>query len=852
MSRPRDPDHNSEARAHALAALDILDTAQEPEFDDIAGLASQICEAPVALVSLIDGERQWFKARVGMEACQTSLDQSVCAHAIGDPVPGIFQIADLTVDPRTHDNPLVTGAPHLRFYAGAPLVTPEGQAIGTLCVLDQEPRPDGLTPAQATALTALAQQVMSLLVLRRTSTALVAAERREAEQAHRESHEAQEARRVSEARYRTLFDAIDQGFCIIEFFDGPHGPLSDYVHVEANPGYERQTGIANIVGQTIRVMTPAEADGWVEIYGAVLRTGEPVRFEREFVLAGRYIEVSAHRIEPANLRQVAILFSDISDRKRAERGLRAHTSDLEQRVATQAADVRLFGDIIQASAAPICAFDHEFRLIAFNQAHSDEFFRIMGHRVQLGEVFPDLFPAEQREVIRGFMARALTGEVYTVTEDFGDPALVKPYWEISYSPLCDQAGEIIGAFHYARDITSRLRAEAELATTQDALRQSQKMEAIGQLTGGVAHDFNNLLTVIKSSTDLLKRPDLPVERRGRYVEAIANTVDRAAKLTGQLLAFARRQTLKPETFDASESVRALTEMMHTLTGSRIEIVTDLPDTGCNVHADPSQFDTALVNLAVNARDAMDGAGRITLAVRSVPELPARRSHGARAGGHVAVSLSDTGSGIAPDQLERIFEPFFTTKGVGKGTGLGLSQVIGFAKQSGGDVMVESALGQGTTFTLYLPCATAEVVRDKKVEDTSEQPAEGHGTRVLVVEDNADVGAITGQSLEDLGYEIQLATDAERALVVLAAAPERFDVVFSDVVMPGMGGIALGQELRRLYHDLPVVLTSGYSHVLAEEGPKGVELLQKPYSAEELSRMLYRAATWRRRQRLVSR
>ena len=212
------------------------------------------------------------------------------------------------------------------------------------------------------------------------------------------------------------------------------------------------------------------------------------------------------------------------------------------------------------------------------------------------------------------------------------------------------------------------------------MRQSQKLEAVGQLTGGVAHDFNNLLTVIKSSTDLLKRPNLSEDRRARYIGAISDTVDRAAKLTGQLLAFARRQALRPEVFDAGRSVRAIGEMVGTLTGARIEVAIRVGDAPCHIRADPSQFDTALVNMAVNARDAMGGEGRLTIAVDAVDFVPAMRAHPALTGDYVRIALTDTGSGIPPDQVERIFEPFFTTKGVGQGTGLGLSQVIGFVKQ----------------------------------------------------------------------------------------------------------------------------------------------------------------------------
>ncbi|WP_375409889.1 PAS domain-containing protein [uncultured Methylobacterium sp.] len=401
-----------------------------------------------------------------------------------------------------------------------------------------------------------------------------------------------------------------------------------------------------------------------------------------------------------------------------------------------------------------------------------------------------------------------------------------------------------------RDITDEKAAEIELAGAQDALRQAQKMEAVGQLTGGVAHDFNNLLTVIKSSTDLLKRPNLADERRTRYITAISDTVDRAAKLTSQLLAFARRQSLKPEVFDAALSVRAIGDMMGTLTGSRIRIVTQLPEEACFLHADPSQFDTALVNMAVNARDAMDGEGELTIAVQAVKKMPAVRSQPAVRGPFVAVSISDTGSGIPEGQLERIFEPFFTTKGVGQGTGLGLSQVFEFAKQSGGEVTVTSRLGKGSTFTLYLP-RVAEV--ERHVDGGEPEPLmDGHGTCVLVVEDNPDVGLFATQTLTELGYGTVWAANAEEALAELAKDADRFDVVFSDVVMPGMNGIDLARRIREEHHDLPVLLASGYSHVLAQNGTYGFELLQKPYSVEDLSRLLRKVATWQRRRRIMGR
>lgn len=377
---------------------------------------------------------------------------------------------------------------------------------------------------------------------------------------------------------------------------------------------------------------------------------------------------------------------------------------------------------------------------------------------------------------------------------------------------------------------------AERMRTEDALRQAQKVEAIGQLTGGVAHDFNNLLTVIRSSADLLRRPELTEEKRRRYVDAISDTADRAAALTRQLLAFARRQPLQPEVFDAAARLEQLMPILRTTVGSRIAIHLKRDPEPDIVEVDPSQFDTALLNMVVNARDAMEGEGTLVATVRTTLSIPPRRGHAESPGDYVAVSIADTGAGIAPDWLDRIFEPFFTTKEIGRGTGLGLSQVFGFAKQSGGDVVVESEESRGAIFTLYLPRADAKaVVTASHIPEPS--LADKEGRCVLVVEDNQTVGEFAAQLLEELGYATMWASNAQAALDLIAEKPDRFDAVFSDVVMPGLNGVEFAQRLRRDHPGIPVVLTSGYSDVLAAEGTHGFTLLHKPYSVEALSRAL---------------
>ncbi|MCA1515805.1 PAS domain S-box protein [Bradyrhizobium sp. NBAIM01] len=406
-------------------------------------------------------------------------------------------------------------------------------------------------------------------------------------------------------------------------------------------------------------------------------------------------------------------------------------------------------------------------------------------------------------------------------------------FDFGMRPVLDRQGNITGAVPEAVDITERRRGE-------EALRQSQKMEAIGQLTGGVAHDFNNLLTIIRSATDFLRRRELPEERRRRYVDAISETVERASKLTAQLLAFARRQPLKPQIFNVGSQVEGVAQLVRPLVGARIEIAVEVQDADCFTVADIAQFEAALINLAINARDAMDGEGRLTIAVRKVSGIPSLRAQSARRGDYVAISVTDTGSGIAPEHLEQIFEPFFTTKEVGKGTGLGLSQAFGFAKQSEGDIAVTSTQGEGATFTIYLPQAQSPATEKEAAALSHEAATTGRGYRVLVVEDDDEVGRFSTELLEDLGYVVRRVANANAALAILGENEFAVDLVFSDVIMPGMNGVELAGIIRERYPGLPVVLTSGYSNVLAENAHRGFELIQKPYSVESLSRILRKA------------
>jgi PAS domain S-box-containing protein len=534
---------------------------------------------------------------------------------------------------------------------------------------------------------------------------------------------------------------------------------------------------------------------------------------------------------------------DITIAKQAEIDLRSVNDDLESLVAQRTAQLRSresqLRAILETTNQHQDLLDLEGRVVYANatalSAAAASPADVLSKRFWEAPWF-DEAPAVAKSVEEAFR-QASDGATSRMDIELSLPVGHR-HFELALRPVTDETGEITAVLAEAVDTTER-------RTNEEALRQAQKMEAVGQLTGGVAHDFNNLLTIIRSATDFLRRRDLPEERRRRYVDAISDTADRASRLTGQLLAFARRQPLAPVVFDVGAQVDSVASLIHPLVGGRIDIQTSAPQERMLAVADLGQFETTLVNLAVNARDAMNGEGRLVISAEPAMEIPPVRSHPARPGDYVAISVEDTGTGIPSDRLQTIFEPFFTTKEVGRGTGLGLSQAFGFAKQSGGDIVVSSVVGEGSLFTIYLPRTRVGAAPDPAPKPYMD-PADGQGHRILVVEDNSEVGRFSTELLEDLGYATDWVRSADAALTTLSEDEFAFDLVFSDVIMPGMNGVELVTNIRERYPGLPVVLTSGYSSVLAENAHHGFELVQKPYSVEMLSRVITKAIGERRR------
>ena len=392
------------------------------------------------------------------------------------------------------------------------------------------------------------------------------------------------------------------------------------------------------------------------------------------------------------------------------------------------------------------------------------------------------------------------------------------FWaNVVIDPIHNDAGELIGYAKITRDISERKEAQERLAKIQQQLAESQKLDALGQLTGGVAHDFNNLLMIISGNIHTIKK-EVSSPKSIRALRSIELASERAAGLTRQLLTFARRQSVQPQTIKIAERLHALRDVLNSGLGRTVSLVIDVKDDIWNIVVDPNEFETALVNLVVNARDAMPEGGLVTITARNMP-----------GDNLVAISVEDTGTGIPDDIAAKVFDPFFTTKPVGKGTGLGLSQVHGFAYQAGGSIDLKSTLGEGTTITICLPRSTAE-----QAPEDDPLSAVRNGT-VLLVEDNPEVADASSGLLRQLGYTVRWASDASAALAEIEN--NEIDIVCSDIVMPGrLDGVGLARTIRALHPKLPILLMTGYSGN-GSEVDVPFPILSKPYQLHELSREL---------------
>jgi PAS domain S-box-containing protein len=405
------------------------------------------------------------------------------------------------------------------------------------------------------------------------------------------------------------------------------------------------------------------------------------------------------------------------------------------------------------------------------------------------------------------------------------------FWaSVVIDPIRDEKGAVIGYAKITRDISERREAQLALERVQRQLAESQKMDALGQLTGGVAHDFNNLLMVVSGHIATLKKKAEGDAKAMRAAQAIEIAAERGANLTRQLLSFSRRQRVRPEAINLQQRIEAIRDVLNSGIGGSVALAIDVSGETWPVTVDLGEFEVALVNLVMNARDAMPEGGTVSIGAENITVV--EEGDTLAPGDYVAISVNDTGVGIPPDVLAKVFEPFFTTKPVGKGTGLGLSQVYGFAHQAGGTVRISSELGKGTAISILLPRAL------NPAAEAPEQPVLGEplqtGT-VLLVEDNPEVASASTGLLEQLGYSVRWVADAEAALKEIEN--DGIDLVFSDIVMPGrMDGLGLARVIKQKRPRLPILLATGYSEA-AHNVNADFPILRKPYQMHELSKAL---------------
>jgi len=596
-----------------------------------------------------------------------------------------------------------------------------------------------------------------------------------------------------------------------------------------NPATQKLFGYSEgeLVGQNVSMLMPepfrSRHDGYIRHH---LETGE-----RKIIGIGRQVmgRRKTGAIVPIHLSVSAF----VSGGRRYFTGIVHDLS--EQRTTGALREQALFEAIFNHLPEAVLVTDAEGKVVLCNPA----VVRVFGYAPEelMGQGTAALYEtAAECERMRRIEARLAEKEML-------EPATVRyrrksgdafPAETVS-SVLRDQHGQFIGLISLNRDISKQVEQD-------EALRNSQRMEAIGQLTGGIAHDFNNLLTIITGNHELLEM-ELTDPGQLDLLSRANNAAMMGARLTNRLLTFARRRRLDPIVLNLNEQVLAMAELLRRTLGETIALGTLLAPRLWSVRADPSEVENAVLNLAINSRDAMPDGGKLVIETSNVvlEQSDIAREAGGRPGEYVRLSVSDTGVGMSKDVLARAFEPFFTTKGPGRGTGLGLSVIYGFVQQSGGHVTMYSEPGRGTTVNLYLPRILAE---REEMASAKQLPAAPRASEtILLVEDNPEVRKVTAQRLENLGYIVVEAASGARAVELLGSGA-KIDLVFSDVVMPGgMSGFELARWVRRNAPAVPVLLTSGFAEDVARAGEASVselEILRKPYASAELARALRKA------------
>jgi PAS domain S-box-containing protein len=914
---------NEAGRVDALRSYRILDTPAEEWFDDLARLAAYVCGTPIGLIGLIDSSREWFKSRVGWDVSEIPREASIGTYAILQ--HDVLIVSDTLKEKRFSRNQLATRA-GVRFYAGAPLLTSEKYALGTLCVMDHVPR--ALTGGQGRILWTLARQVMAhledqrslrsnpgtesyeryrrffessvvgfyrttldgqvldcnpafvrimgygsreeLLACHATEFYFSLTDRQEfleqarslgsltnfesrlrrkdgsavwvleninpvmglegppvtiegtlvdispqkfAEAAH---SQAQQALEDSETRYRRLFETAKDGILILDFKTGQITDVNPflvemlgYTHSEFVGKKLWEIGLFKDIPASRSAFSELQTKGVIRYEDLPLETKDGRRIEVEFV--SNVYPVDGTQVVQCNIR-------DITERARAEAALKI--SETHHR------------SVFEGAVHGIYRATLEGRFVEVNPALVAMLGYSSAEEVLKLSLAQGVF-AEPEEGLRLLHKWQLTGKIEEEVQ-----------WRRADQRLITVRlnGRVLGSDQKMAGLEVIAEDVTERRALEEQLRQAQKIEAVGQLAGGMAHEFNNYLGIVLGYSDLLLEEAGATEGLRRNVAEIKAATQRAASLTRQLLALSRRQVLESKVLDVNAVVWETHKLLRRVIPENIDLVLVLEQNLQPVKVDPSQIQQILINLVVNARDALPQGGKVVIETANVEldEEYAGRHIEVQPGRYVMLAVSDNGSGMDEQTQARIFEPFFTTKQEGEGTGLGLSTVYGIARQSGGHITVESALHEGTTFRIYLPPTAAT---ELKVEDETPpmQPEILVGTEtVLVVEDDPALRRLISMSLEKRGYTVLAAEDGTEAIRILESNPGKIDLVVSDIMMPKLNGLELRKKAILLRPEMRFLLISGYAEDTIGETahlPQDAGYLEKPFLPIELARKI---------------
>lgn len=905
-------------RLKVLYQYQVLDTAPEAAFDDLTYLAAQICQTPIALISLIDCDRQWFKSKIGLSVSQTHRDFAFCSHAILQNQPLIVE--DTLLDERFIDNPLVIGAPQIRFYAGAPLITPTGFRLGTLCIIDRVPRQ--ITLAQIESLQALSRQVVSQLELRQALQEHQKTEKRLLAQSEllqtivdhiplclsffNPQGQLQLINREWERVLGWTLEELQEGDILSRFYPDPSDREQAWRFIQqANQEWQDfktrvkdgrviDTNWANVrlsdgsligIGQDITERKQTEnllrstqerlnhllnfssvvlyslsgkepfqptfvSDNVRTIFGYSAKdfladisfwiervhpedlpqilNQQPVMLEQGYLsyeyrflhqdghYCWTYDELRVIRDPQDNIIEIIGSWQDITERKEAEEELHQTRNFLQTII----------------DHLPVAVFVKDGRAEHFGKFRlwnrtCERIFGLTAAQV-IGRGDHDFFPPEQVEFFyQKDQETFALKRVQDIAEEFVDSyKLGKRTLHTIKVPVYDENQSPQYLVCISEDITEKKQLEYQFF-------RAQRLESIGTLAGGIAHDLNNILNPILMATSLLMK-HYQDSKSQQWLSMIESNAHRGARLVKQVLSFARGVEGKHIPLEIQLLVGEIKQVIEETFPRSIACATNLPANLWKVSGDATQLHQILMNLCVNARDAMPHGGilSITATNLSLDEQDARMDLDAKVGSYILLSVADTGTGISRELLDRIFDPFFTTKELGKGTGLGLSTVMAIVRSHGGFIKVSSTIGQGTEFQIFLPALEQNLV----VANPEVQLPTGQGQLILVVDDEVHMREVIQTSLESYGYRAITASNGIDAIALYAHRQTEIALALIDMMMPQMDGLTTIKTLRLINPQLKIIVASGL--VSKEQATEITHLgiktvLSKPFATQEL-------------------